>query len=313
MTPLVRPLLESDLDAAEHIFRLAFGTFLRLPDPLQFAGDADPIRTRWKTDPSCAFGAEAGGSLVGSIFLSRWGSVALFGPLTVHPDFWDEGIAQALLHEAMRVFARWRVTHVCLFTYPESPKHIALYQKFGFWPRFLTAIMCTSVQSTTEELGVVRFSDVTRDRRQNILQGCAKLTGALYQGLDLEREIVAVDEHRLGDTLLFFNAERIRGFAVCHCGTGTEAGTGVCYIKFAAVEPEYAAAGGFHELLRSCHTFAALQGLEQVVAGVNTARHQAYALMLAHGYRTFRLGVAMQKPNTSCYNRKDIYIIDDWR
>jgi hypothetical protein len=47
----IRPLLEADLGAADHVMRLAFGTFLKLPDPLQFMGDADFVRTRWRADP----------------------------------------------------------------------------------------------------------------------------------------------------------------------------------------------------------------------------------------------------------------------
>ena len=36
----VRPLQESDLPTADYIMRLAFGTFLRLPEPTSFMGDA---------------------------------------------------------------------------------------------------------------------------------------------------------------------------------------------------------------------------------------------------------------------------------
>ena len=33
----IRPLRETELDAADRIFREAFGTFVGLPDPLRFA------------------------------------------------------------------------------------------------------------------------------------------------------------------------------------------------------------------------------------------------------------------------------------
>jgi hypothetical protein len=35
--------------------------------------------------------------------------------------------------------------------------------------------------------------------------------------------------------------------------------------------------------------------------------------MLARGFRTDRLGVAMAKPNEPGYNRPGVYLIDDWR
>jgi hypothetical protein len=47
----VRPLQENDLPPADRIFRLAFGTFLGLPDPTQFYASADYVRTRWLADP----------------------------------------------------------------------------------------------------------------------------------------------------------------------------------------------------------------------------------------------------------------------
>ena len=72
----IRLLREEDLPAADRIMRLAFGTFLGLPDPLKFMGDADYVRTRWRADPSAALAAEMSGELVGTNFATRWGSVA---------------------------------------------------------------------------------------------------------------------------------------------------------------------------------------------------------------------------------------------
>src|SRR5690242_14612528 len=53
----IRALTSSDLPEAHGIFRLAFGTFVGLPDPLAFGGDTDYVRTRFSADPSAAFGA----------------------------------------------------------------------------------------------------------------------------------------------------------------------------------------------------------------------------------------------------------------
>ena len=86
----IRPLQESDIPEANRIFRLAFGTFLNLPDPMAFFGDADYVRSRFLADPSAAYGAEviiedsrnSSGSvkkkLVGSNFTTNWGSVGFF-------------------------------------------------------------------------------------------------------------------------------------------------------------------------------------------------------------------------------------------
>ena len=62
----IRPLEEGDLPEADRIMRVAFGTFMGLPDPSGFMGDADYVGTRWLADPSAAFGAYVGDELVGS-------------------------------------------------------------------------------------------------------------------------------------------------------------------------------------------------------------------------------------------------------
>jgi predicted N-acetyltransferase YhbS len=94
---LIRPLRESDISKADHVFRLAFGTFIGLQDPSTFFGDADFIRTRFMANPSGSFAAEVDGEIVGSNFVANWGSVGIFGPLTIRPDLWDKGIAKQLL------------------------------------------------------------------------------------------------------------------------------------------------------------------------------------------------------------------------
>ncbi len=118
----VRPLREDELDEADRIIRLAFGTFLGLPDPLAFMGDAGFVRTRWRADPAAALAAEVGGELVGSNFAANWGSFGFFGPLTVRPDLWDRGVARRLLEATMALFERWGTRHVGPVHLPAEPE-----------------------------------------------------------------------------------------------------------------------------------------------------------------------------------------------
>ena len=96
------------------------------------------------------------GKLAGSNFVTNWGSFGFFGPLTVFPELWDQHIAQRLLGPTMDLFHQWGVREAGLFTFAHSPKHIGLYQKFGCWPRFLTAIMSKSVSG--REVYSVKYS-----------------------------------------------------------------------------------------------------------------------------------------------------------
>lgn len=311
---LVRPMRAEDLPAADRVRRLAFGTFLGLPDPLAFRGDASPVRTRYLADPEASFAAELDGELVGSNFAVAWGSVGFFGPLSVRPDLWDRGIARRLIEAALATFARRGTRHVGLFTFAHSPKHSALYQKYGFWPRYITAIMGKPVGQADPQVEWAAYSVLPADQQQASLAECRALTNAVYPGLDLGLEIEATARHGFGETVLLSDGgDGLAGFAVCHCGPGTEAGSGSCYVKFGMVQPGPGADELFARLLGACEELAVGRGLARLVAGVNTARREAYGGLLARGFRTEMHGLAMDRPDEACYNRPGVYVIDDWR
>jgi len=311
----IRLLREDDLPAADRIMRLAFGTFLGLPDPLKFMGDADYVRTRWRANPSAALAVEIAGELAGTNFLSHWGSVGFFGPITIRPDLWNCGVAQKLLRPTMDLFAEWRVTHAGLFTFASSTKHVALYQKFGFWPRFLTSLMEMPLAVNASTVGAQWscFSSLSDDEKLLRLNDCRELTDSIYEGLDLELEIRSVDEQKLGDTVLTWNGSRLAGMAICHAGAGTEAGSGKCYVKFGAVRGRGDAPSDFRRLLAACRDFGLSRGAGKLVAGVNLARLDAYREMLQAGFRSASQGVVMEKNGETGYNRREVFLIDDWR
>ena len=110
------------------------------------------VRSRLHAPHIRSFKASRNGELVGSAFLSRWGSLAVFGPLTVAPDAWGLGIGSQLLDACLDVGAEWDVTRIGLFTLPDSPKHLRLYRKHGFWPGSLTALTEKRVAPSAAEL-----------------------------------------------------------------------------------------------------------------------------------------------------------------
>ena len=159
---------------------------------------------------------------------------------------------------------------------------------------------------------VSRFSGLRPDEKASALKECREVTDSVYPGLDVEREIRTVDDQQLGDTILLMDNSQLVGFAVCHCGAGSEPGSGACYVKFAVARSDRAPERHFEELLKSCENFAAMKGT-RVVAGVNTSRSQAYRSLLAQGFRTELQGVIMQRDNDAGYNHEGVYLIDDWR
>ena len=49
-------------------------------------------------------GAVEGGEVIGSAFVTWWGSFALFGPLTIRPDYWDRSIGRRLMEPVVDLF-----------------------------------------------------------------------------------------------------------------------------------------------------------------------------------------------------------------
>jgi GNAT superfamily N-acetyltransferase len=311
--PVVSALGEGDLAEAARIVRVAFGTFIGVPDPENFWSDRDYVYGRQRAAHVAAFAAKLDGKLVGSNFGTRWGSVGFFGPLTVRPDLQERGVARALLASTMEQFDSWGTRHVGLFTFPHSAKHIALYQKYGFSARFLTAIMSAPVMPRHEVAGWSRFSQLSEAQQQEALRSCRDAAATLYPGLDLTEEIKATQAQSLGDTVLVEGGSGIAAFAVCHYGPRSEAGADNCFVKFGAVRDGPSAEQDYSRLLDACGALAAAVNMPRLLAGVNMARHEAYRHLVARGFRTEVQGVTMHRHNDPGYCRPGVYVLDDWR
>lgn len=290
--------------------RLAFGTFLGIPNPLEFMGDRDFMGPRFRSKHVKVIAAREGGRLIGTNVATRWGSFAFFGPLTILPEYQDRGVAQRLLEATMKTFDAWGVRHTGLFTFPHSAKHVGLYQKFDYWPRYLTAIMVKKPEKPANE--PVTLSGLPKSRRAEAIEQCKKLTNGIDRGLDLTEEIRAALTQRTGDVVMTYARNLLDGFAVSMHGPGSEGGEKTCYIKFAAARGGKGAGERFSALLSACDAFAGMRGVN-IEAGMNLAREDAYRRMRAHGYRAAMQGVAMQRPHQEGFNHADAYVIDDWR
>jgi ribosomal protein S18 acetylase RimI-like enzyme len=311
--PVVSALETNDLREAARILRLAFGRFLGAADPETFWSDRDYVHGRHGVPHIASFAARIDGKPVGSAFATKWGSVGFFGPLSVHPDIQERGIGRALLDRAMAQFDTWESRHVGLFTFAQSAKHVALYQKYGFYPRFLTAIMSRPVAQERKPARWTRFSALRGAQQDDALRSCREAAETVYAGLDLTDEIRATQARDVGDTVLLEGPRGVAAFAVCHYGPKSEAGAGFCFIKFAAVREGAAAEKDYARLLDACETLGAMVGMTKVLAGVNLAREKAYRHLVARGYRTEIQGVAMHRDNNPGYCRPGAYVIDDWR
>jgi GNAT superfamily N-acetyltransferase len=309
----IGPLRQSELEEAGRVLRLAFGTFLGIPNPLEFMEDRDFVSPRWRSRNTAVLAAREKGKLIGLNVATRWGSFGFFGPLTVLPEYWNRGVAQQLLTATMKVFDRWGVRHTGLFTFAHSPKHVGLYQKFGYWPGYLTAIMkskpAAPSQKPTKAAKVpVLLSSLTRSQREQAIRACARLANKINRGLDLSDEIRAVVAQQTGDVILIEGRRVLDAFAVCMHGAGSEGGDKTCYVKFGAAS----SGARFDRLLDAIDAFALTKGAE-VEAGVSTACGDAFECMRSRGYRLVTLGIAMQRPRGQGFNRPGAFVLGDWR
>jgi GNAT superfamily N-acetyltransferase len=310
-------LKQTELGEAHRIVCLAFGTFLGMPDPLEFMGDRNFIAPRFRSTHVKVLAARDNGRLIGTNVVTCWGSFGFFGPLTVLPEFWDRGVAQQLLEGTMAIFDRWGMQHTGLFTFAQSAKHVGLYQRLGYWPQYLTAIMVRSPDA--KETPKANSSDepellstLKKREREQSIAACKKLTGEIKKGLDLSDEMRAALAQRTGDVVLTRARSVLDGFAVCLIGPGSEGGEKTCYVKFGAARSGAGAGTRFDRLLDACERFAFSRGAT-IEAGMNLAREDAYRRMRSHGYRVALQGVAMQRPHAEGFNRPGAYVMDDWR
>lgn len=319
---VIRPMRADDLAEADRVFRVAFGTFLRLPDPASFEGDADYVRGRASAWPETAFVAERDGEVVGSILSVRRGAFAFFGPLTIRPDLWDGGLARRLLEATVDVYERWQLRHSGLFTFADSAKHVTLYGKYGFWPHALMAVMARPVAATAAGSAVAiaphapapgALGSLPDGERAAAVDGCRRVAEAVYAGLDATDEIEAVQRLGIGDVALVRDDGAVRAFAVCHAGAGSEAGSGACLVKFGAVDPAVASERTFDRLLDACAALAASRGATVLLAGVDLGTRAAYRHLRARGFRTEMQGVALHRPDDVGYLTRDALVLGDWR
>jgi len=308
----IGPLKESELEEADRIMRTAFGTFLGMSEPGSFAGDRHFVKSRWGGRHVKWLAARDGKKLIGSNALTRWGSFGFFGPLTVLPEYWDRGVAQQLLESTVKQFDKWGVKRTGLFTFPHSTKHVELYQRFGYWPQYLTALMTRTPPADESTPDPKLLSEMSKPEQKKVVKDCARLAAQIERGLDLTDEIASVLARRLGDVVLAYSGRKLDAFAICQHGAGSQGGTKVCYVQFAAARPGKGVGDRFEALLSACEAFALSRGVP-IETGVNLARRDAAERMRRRGFRAVTNGVAMMRPHGEGFNRPDAYVLDDLR
>src|SRR5574337_102216 len=140
----IRRVRKGDLSKVRDVIEQAFGDFYERQlgtRPRQAFGGAQYVHHRWLMEPWGCFVAEEGdGKIVGAAVAVIWGTLGLVGPVAVLTNYQNQDIGQQLLKATQGFFDENKVTLQGLSTYPSSPKHLLLFQKFGYKPKGLVTI-----------------------------------------------------------------------------------------------------------------------------------------------------------------------------
>src|SRR5262245_53288257 len=251
-----------------------------------------------------------------------WGTLGLVGPVAVLTNYQNQDIGQQLLSACQEFFDENRATLQGVATYPYSPKHLVLYQKFGYRPKGLIVVTSKHldrrdgvqvVKAPRVGLGVRRYSTLEEARKKPVMLKFRRITNAVWRGMDVGKEVEIVDGLALGDTLLLEKGRELIGFAVVHMPPNSEAPHGAAFVKFLAIDPRHRKPEHLHLLLGAVEDLAAAAQLGQVVAPVYTYYWNAYQVLLERGYHADFTMVRMKRGKPEDAEDSNDLVLDDWR
>jgi len=322
----IRRVRKGDLSKVRDVIEQAFGDFFERQvgtRPRQVFGGAQYVHHRWLMEPWGCFVAEEGdGKIVGAAVAVVWGTLGLVGPIAVLTHYQNQDIGQQLLTACQGFFDENRATLQGVATYPYSPKHLVLYQKFGYRPRGLVAItskhldrreIVHATKGPRPGVGVRRYSSLEEAKKKPAMLKFRRITNSFWRGMDVGKEVEIVDGLALGDTLLLEKGRELIGFAIVHMPPNSEAPHGAAYIKFLAIDPRHKRPEHLQALLSAVEEMAAGAQLAQVVTPVYTYYWTAYQTLLARGYHVDFTMVRMKRGKQESDEDGNDLVLDDWR
>jgi predicted N-acetyltransferase YhbS len=323
----IRRVRKGDLSKVRDVFEQSFGDFLERQlgtRPRQAFNGAQYVHHRWLMEPwGCFVAEEDNAKIVGAALAVTWGTVGLLGPVAVLTNYHNQSIAQQLIRAVQEFFDENKATLHGTVTYPHSAKHLALFHKFGYRPKLLSAIMSRALDRPGARpvlpkppkgaLSVRRFSSLEETKKKAALQRFHRLTNAVCRGMDLAKEVEIVDGLALGDTLLLERGTDLIGFAVYHTPGVSEAPTGALYVKYLAIDRRHRKVEHLEQFVSSIEDLAQEHGLPRVILPVYLRYWLAYSTLVKCGYQVDFTMVRMEKGKPEDFEDPADLLLDDWR
>ena len=323
----IRRVRKGDLAKVRDVFEQSFGDFLERQlgtRPRQAFNGAQYVHHRWLMEPwGCFVAEEDNAKIVGAALAVTWGTLGLLGPVAVLTHYHNQTIAQQLIRAVQEFFDENKATLHGAVTYPHSAKHLALFHKFGYRPKSLTAVMSRALdrpgirpvlpKPAKGSLSVRRFSTLEETKKKAALARFHRLTNAINRGVDLSKEVEIVDGLALGDTLLLERGAELIGFAVYHTPGVSEAPTGAVYVKYLAIDRRHRKVEHLEQFISAIEDLAQEHGLPRVILPVYLRYWLAYSTLVRCGYQVDFTMVRMQKGKPEDYEDPADLLLDDWR
>jgi len=301
LTFSVRPMRHEDLRGVAELEAGVFTDWGRV-----HRHDTEPLpeRTGEELEYAASFDPDGNlvaiveeGALAGFIFARTWGRVGWFGTFGVPTQLQGFGIGTALLSRCI-AYLRGRADTIGLETMPESGANIALYCREGFRmlpPTIVVELPLVRLSERFEGAEALLWSEADRGSRRRLIGRMAAITGGHLKGLDLRREVQALEERGLGETVLAIGRDRrLAGFALLRIAPYRErSADGRAYIHALAVRSGPGDEEILEDLLRGIWVVGKRRGFTRVVGGVQGRYARAVDLLFERGFRGVRTAVTM--------------------
>ncbi|MBX6332016.1 MAG: GNAT family N-acetyltransferase [Gemmatimonadaceae bacterium] len=136
------------------------------------------------------------------------------GPLAVRPEAQGIGVGKEIVRAGIAWLEGANASTIGLETMPRTMDNIGFYSALGFVPGRLTVTV--TLDAAHGEHPPMLYGRLSARDKRDVLGECRALLGTLLDGYDFSREITLTDELGLGDTVLFREAGRLTGYALCH-------------------------------------------------------------------------------------------------
>jgi len=220
------------------------------------------------------------GQLAAFNMVHRSGGEGWMGPLAVRPNQQGSGLGRRIVEAGIDWLKAHNVSTIGLETMPRTVDNIGFYSRLTFVPRYLTVTMVRDVQADHATNAASRLS-VMASLDQG-LEACRVLTSGLLPGWDFTRELTLTAGLGLGDTMMVYRGEDLKGFGLWHSVPLAEGRPSeeLRVLKVVAQDDR-----SFRELVAGMDAVAAEVGLKRVSIRCQTGFPDAYRYLVESGFQ----------------------------